>query len=389
MTPLLSLIMLVLIAYIGAIFLHNIRTPSTIIKGITNSGIIYLLLGFILGPVSLKVLDENVLKDLSLIIAFVLGWTGFIIGLQINAKQMLRFPLSDYWKTIIIFSLNFLCITAGLFAVKLLFFNKITNMEIVVISIAGSISSPLLIGILKKDFKIRGKLIHFLQFHSAYDNMVSVVIMGMLIIFANEIQSEISILFKNISILLLGATFMAVLFFYIAKYIKTVPQYFLLIIGFLLILVGTAMHTGQSVIFISFFFGMVLANLPINTWKLFQTISNTEKPIYLMLLIFIGAKLSYSSPFIIFVIAIFIILRFVINYISTWLIISRFRDLKPHIKIIGFSGIGMGGLSLAFGLDYFLLNNYRFGEDVLFILAIAYIVNDTLSLKILEKQIPA
>ena len=82
-------------------------------------------------------------------------------------------------------------------------------------------------------------------------------------------------------------------------------------------------------------------------------------------------------------------MRFVINYISTWLIISRFKELKPHIKIIGFSGIGMGGLSLAFGLDYFLLNNYGFGEDVLFILAIAYIVNDTLSLKILEKQIPA
>jgi hypothetical protein len=387
MTPLLSLILLVLLAYIGAVFLHNIKTPSSIFKGITNSGIIYLLLGFIIGPNALKVLDTNVLNDLSLIIAFVLGWTGFIIGLQINAKQMLRFPLSYYWKTLLIFALNVVFLAAGLFLVKQCIYNGLTLTEIIVLSIAGSISSPLLIGLLKKDYKIRGKLIHFLQFHSAYDNMASIVILGIMIFLSNELKNEMPTILKNMSILLVGATVMAVLFFYTAKYIKTIPQYFLLIMGYILILVGTAMHIGHSIIFISFIFGMVLANLPINTWKLFQTISNTEKPIYLMLLIFVGARLTFSSPIIIAVIAVFIILRFMIKYGSSHLIISRFIELKPHVKTIGYSGIGMGGLSLAFGLDYYLLNNYGLGEETLFVLAIAYIINDTFSLKILEKNI--
>ena len=387
MTPLLSLILLVLLAYIGAVFLHNIKTSSSIFKGITNSGIIYLLLGYAIGPNALKVLDISVLNDLSLVIAFVLGWTGFIIGLQINAKQMLRFPLSYYWKTLLIFALSFIFITGIMFLVKQFIYNRLSLTEIVILSIAGSISSPLLIGLLKKDYKIRGKLIHFLQFHSAYDNMVSIVIIGAMIFLSNEFKNEIPSILINMSIILMGATVMAVLFFYTAKYIKTIPQYFLLIVGFLLILVGTAMHIGHSVIFISFFFGMVLANLPINTWKLFQTISNTEKPIYLILLILTGSRLSFTSPIIIVVIAIFIVFRFLIKYGSSWLIISKFKELKPHIKTIGYSGIGMGGLSLALGLDYYLLNNYTFGGDVLFILAIAYIVNDTFSLKILEKKI--
>jgi uncharacterized membrane protein YadS len=147
------------------------------------------------------------------------------------------------------------------------------------------------------------------------------------------------------------------------------------------------MHMGHSAIFSSFIFGMVLANLPINTWKLFQTISSTEKPIYLMLLIFVGANLSFSSPIIIVVILIFIVLRFVINYFSSWLIISRFMELKPYFKTIGYAGIGMGGLSLAFGLDFYMINNYGYGKEVLFVLSIAYIVNDTFSLKILENTI--
>ena len=79
MTPLLSLILLVLLAYIGAVFLHNIKTSSSIFKGITNSGIIYLLLGYAIGPNALKVLDISVLNDLSLVIAFVLGWTGLLL----------------------------------------------------------------------------------------------------------------------------------------------------------------------------------------------------------------------------------------------------------------------------------------------------------------------
>ena len=231
MTPLLSLILLVLIAYIGAVFLHNIKTSSSIFKGITNSGIIYLLLGYVIGPNGLLVLDKKVLTDLSLVIAFVLGWTGFIIGLQINAKQMLRFPPAYYWKTLFIFSISFLFLTSGIFVINLFIYNILTLSEIVVLSIAGSISSPLLIGLLKKDYKIRGKLIHFLQFHSAYDNMVSIVIIGTMIILGNESKNEIPTMLKNMTILLGGATVMAVLFFYTAKYIKTVHSIFYLLWG--------------------------------------------------------------------------------------------------------------------------------------------------------------
>jgi len=387
MTPLLSLILLVLLAYLGAVFLHRVKTPSSIFKSITNSGIIYLVLGYIIGPNVLRILDINVLNDLSLIIAFVLGWTGFIIGLQINAKQMLRFPMSYYGKTLIIFVMNFILMTMVLMLCKHFIYNDLTLTKIVVLAIAGSISSPLLIGLLKKDYKIRGKLIHFLQFHSAYDNMVSIVIIGIMTFLSYELHNEVPKMLKNMSILLIGATIMAILFYYTAKYIKTIPQYFLLIVGFILILVGTAMHMGHSAIFTSFFFGMVLANLPINTWKLFQTISSTEKPIYLILLIFIGARLTYATSTIIAVILIFVIFRFLIKYSSSWLIISKFEEFRSYIKIIGYSGVGMGGLSLAFGLDYYLLNNYVFGGDVLFILAMAYIINDTFSLKLLEKKI--
>jgi hypothetical protein len=300
---------------------------------------------------------------------------------------MLRFPMSYYWKTLLMFVLNFILISNALLLCKQFIYNRLSYTEIVVLAAAGSISSPLLIGLLKKDYKIRGKLIHFLQFHSAYDNMASIVIIGIMLFLSHEIENEIPTMLKNLSIVLIGASIMAILFYYTAKYIKSVPQYFLLIVGFLLILVGTAMHMGHSAIFISFLFGMVLANLPINTWKLFQTISSTEKPIYLILLIFVGARLTFSNPIIISLILIFVLLRFFIKLASSWLIISKFQEFKQHRKTIGYSSIGMGGLSLALALDYSLLSNYSMGGDVLIILSLAYILNDTFSLKFLEKKI--
>lgn len=387
MTPLLSLILLVLIAYIGAVFLHKIRTRSLILKSVTNSGIIYLLLGFLLGPNVLKILDISVLNDLSLVEAFVLGWAGFIIGLQINVKQMLRFPKNYYWKTLLIFAISFLLLTILIFTISIFIYKKLILSEIVVLAVAGAVSSPLLIGLLKKEYKLKGKLIHYLQFHSAFDNMIGIVIIGIMIFLSIEIKKEFSLLLRNMMILFGGASVMAVLFYFTAQHIKTIPQYFLLIIGFILILVGTAIHIGHSVIFISFIFGVVLANLSINTWKLYQTISSTEKPIYLIMLILIGARLPLSGTFIALLIILYIIIRFIINFGVTTLIISRFEEFKPHLNIIRYAVVGMGGLSLAFGLDYYLLNSYSLGSDVLFILAISYIVNDTFSLKLLEKNI--
>ncbi len=388
MTPLLSLILLVLIAYVGATFFHKTTHTSILLKSVSHSGIFYLLLGYIIGPNLLKILATNILEDLSLLLAFVLGWTGFLIGLQISTKQMKRFPIYYYWKAIGNFSITFALISGGI-----MFLNSVLNYylnlsEILILAVAGTVSSPILIGVLKKDFKIRGKLIHFLQFHSAYDNMLGVITVGLIMTGMKQtLGSSHYHVALTISLSILIVTILAALFYFVVKDIRSVPQYFLIIVGFVLFLVGMALHLGQSSLFMAFIFGVVLANLPLNTWKLFQTIANAEKPIYLILLVFMGASLAKLNYLVVIATILFSIWRILNKYVVGRIVFKNIDKNKEFPGIIGLTGIGMGGLSLALGIDYHLSSASGGGEFILSIIALSYLVNDTISLNVLKPVI--
>jgi len=386
MTPLLSLILLILIAYIGTIFFQRAKSAgSLLLKGITDSGIIYLVLGFLIGPNVLQIINKNVLENISLMLSFVLGWTGFLIGLQISLKQMLRFPVNYYWRALSNFCLTFLIILIGLILIQEFIGSNFNYMDLLILSTAASINSPFFIGLIKIEFKIKGKLIHFMQFHSAYDNMLGVVITGIVLMSVQTLSgrtftgSIINLIISSSIVIILS-----LIFFLMTKDINSISQYFLIILGFILFLVGMALYLGQSALFISFIFGLVLANLPIKTWKLFQTIVKSEKPIYLLLVIFMGASLSNINNLIIIFTIILSFWRIAGKYLSGRLTLNQFDHEKNFSSIIGLSGIGIGGLSLALGLDFHISVITNNSGMILNIIAFLYIINDTISLKIVK-----
>ena len=120
MTPLFSLILIVLLAYIGAVFFQKSQSKSLLLKGISHSGIHYLFLGYFLGPHVFDVINAKVLDELSVVIAFILGWTGFLIGLQINFKQMRRFQVNYYWNALLIICTTYLLMFVGSIAIVFL-----------------------------------------------------------------------------------------------------------------------------------------------------------------------------------------------------------------------------------------------------------------------------
>lgn len=379
MTPLLSLVLIVILAYVGTVFFQNPLSKSLIIKGLSLSGLHYLILGFILGPNIFNLLNSNILNELSVIQSFVLGWTGFLIGLQINFKQMKRFQQNYYWTSLGNFVFVFLMIFTGSFALCSLLQLKIDLFQIIVLTVATSISSPLIIGVLKKEYNLRGNFIHYIQFQSAYDNMLGIIIIGLVLSWYNYLALEVTKIMMDISIAVIIVILLALLFYYITKEIKNVQQYFLIIIGFLLLIVGTALQLKQSSLFIAFLFGFALANLPINTWKLFQTISNTEKPIYLLLLIFIGANIVNINVIIIVSGILFTLWRMASKYLGGQITLLAFYENKKKRTISSLMGIGMSGVSLAIILDYKMLSGTSNIEILVGIIITSFFINDGLA----------
>ena len=141
----------------------------------------------------------------------------------------------------------------------------------------------------------------------------------------------------------------------------------------------------QSILFTAFLFGAGLSNLPINTKKLYINIQQVEKPLYILLLIFVGVSINLISYQYIVLVGIFLIVHLIVILLSGYLA-NKITRQKLHLSnTIGLSSLGMGGLSLAIVLDFHLGNPSDFSNLLLFILTVSIIFNDLVSYKYLEK----
>ena len=103
MTPLLSIIFIVIIAYLGSAYYNKYQESSALVKSLGYSGSVYLIIGFLLGPSILALITPDIMEKLIVLVALVLGWTGFLIGLQAKRSELKRFQKSYYFFTVINF----------------------------------------------------------------------------------------------------------------------------------------------------------------------------------------------------------------------------------------------------------------------------------------------
>lgn len=379
MTPLLSILILVLLAYLGTILSNQYRSDNIYVQSVLYTGVGYLLIGILIGPEWLKIIKTNWLTNLEVFIGFVLGWTGFMIGLQVNVKQLKRFQGKYYLFSSINYIFTILVlIVLGLISIKL-FDLGIKTRDIIAIAIIGALNSPIIVAVLKKNFRYRGPIIHFLEFNSAFDNILGVITIGILMmVFAVE-KSGAEVLF-NLGLILMLNFLLAWIYFYLSKnMVLSDPQTLLILMAAILILVGISQAIIFSTLFTAFIFGVIMANIPINTWKLYHSIARIEGPIYLLLLIFFGFNMVNPSWALIWATLLFISARVLVKFVSGSVLLQLNRQFKNYR--IGFAGIGMGGITLGITLDYYLSYSSAYAVNVFIVIGASFILNDIISLK--------
>lgn len=385
MTPLLSIILLFLIAYAGFTLYQKYGVNQFWLKLLFDSGSLHLFIGVIVGPHILQLITHDILDQLNFLVALVLGWAGFLIGLQAKGAELKRFQKSYFLFSIIFFIITYFSLLITL-ALGINFkFIEYNISEVAFLGLLGAASSPILIGVIKASLKLRGQLMHLLQFSVAIDNVFAVILLGIFMIVINpyfgfDINSII-IIFG----VLLFSSILAWLFYKISKNIRNDQQYFLLIIGFLLVTAGVSLNLGVSMLFLAFVFGVVLTNLPVSTRKLYHNIAGAEKPLYYLLVIFAGASIGKIS-ILYFLLALgFVVIRLLgkimAGLISRQIIIEK--DQIPHAN--GLAHIGMGGVALAMVLDYHLSVNSTMSEFFVFLTAVSVLVNVLISSKVITK----
>lgn len=379
MTPFLGIIFLFILAYVGSFIYQQYHLSTGWTKLLLYSGSINLFIGYLIGPNSFGLLSNVIIGKLYVLVGLVLGWAGFLIGLQVKRSELKRFQSTYYYYS----SLNFIITFLGIISF-VIFINLILNLQlepaiIILMSILGTVSSPILVGLLKEKYNLRGPFIHLIQFTVALDNIIGVVFFGITMLFINRFFHQDFQILLLILVSFFFSISMSWLFYKISTMIENIHQFFLVLIGFVLIIVGFALNLNQSVLLVSFLFGIVLTNLPVDTRKLYQSIDNAEKPLYYLMMIFIGASIETIKIEYLLVVPLIIILRILVKYLAGNLAKWPFRSLPVHDSRIGLPKIGMGGIALAMALDFHLSLQNSISQMILFIVSAMAVTNVVIS----------
>jgi len=387
MTSLLSIVILVILAYSGSLIFQKITIKNTFLKSITFTGILYIILGFLLSPSVMNIFNPGVIEQLNIIFALVLGWAGFLIGLQTKTSGLKRFPVQYYRYSTINYLIVF-GITYGLLYLILNLFlqQKINVQSLLVLSLAGAVTSPIMLAVVIRDNRVRARLAHLLQFQAAYDNLLGVFTIGIIVLVVVLLGKEpfLIVAIRGVVVLVVSIV-TALVYRFLARDNINEEESFLYIIGLLLFLVGIALYLGMSILMASLIFGIVIANTIKNTRKLYHSIQQIEKPMYILLLIYVGINISFQVNYLIIIS--FFIIHIVAKIVAEYFANYTLKKNERHSGLLGFGSIGMGGLSLAIILDYYLANAGHTNEGLLLTIIIALLLQDGMALKYLEKRL--
>ena len=387
MTSLLTIVVLVIIAFSGAYIFQKLQTKNTFIKSLAFTGILYISLGFVLGPEGLNVFKESVLNHLNIIFALVLGWVGFLIGLQTKLSGLRRFPFKYYRYS----SLNFIIVfIATFFLIKTvlekLFAQNLDVHSLMVLSLAGAVSSPIMLAVVIRDHRVHARLAHLLQFQAAYDNLLGVFSIGLVVLVVALLGAKTGkqIVFHGFIVLTVSIV-SGIMFYFLTKEKRNEEERFLFIVGLLMFVVGAALYFGMSVLLAALIFGVLVANTSKETRNLYHNVQQVEKPMYVLLLIFTGVNISLLVN--LYMLIAFFVVHILSKLGAEYLANYSLGKQERHTGWLGFGNIGMGGLSLAIILDYYLVHPVQSGEGLLLIVIITLLLQDGIALNYLEKRL--
>ncbi len=387
MTSLLSIVLIVLLAFLGSVIFKKIKIRSTFLESIAYTGMFYIVFGYLLSPNVFNFFDEKILKNLNILFALVLGWAGFLVGLQAKITGMLRFPPMYFRYTITNIVLVFLLSLSGFwYLLTVVFRVPLEYQNLLVLTLAGSITSPIMLAVVVRGNRVQARLAHLLQFQAAFDNLLGILTIGMVEISLGLYNQEpLWLVFTDILVVVFVALLAGGIYTWLAKDKMSAEEETLYIIGLLMFVVGTALYFGLSLLFAGLIFGLVLANSTNRARSLYRSIQQMEKPMYILLLVLAGANLSVQPA--IALIVVFFLWRIVSKVLAEMVANQTIKKAERHRGWLGLANIGMGGLPLAIVLDFYLINPGPKTRLMIFIIFVALVFQDGMALQYLKERL--
>lgn len=392
MKLLLSIVIIVVIAVVGSrLTFLNRRLPLGF-RNIIFTGIEYIFLGVLLGQMGLNIIDFKSLNNLEPLLIFGLSIIGFLFGLQFEFRSLKNLPRFFFSISAVQATIAFLIITPTLyFSFKALFSlpDEIILIMAITLGSAACCTAQSALAIVKKNYKVENRrLFSLLRYIASIDGLFALGFFSLAVSILTTTTSENFNLIGSLKwfFLSLAIGILCALLLIVLSNTKFSQQEFVVfLIGIVLFAGGLAIKTGNSPLVIGFVCGIVYANFSKHRLRALDTIVNSERSIYIIMLIIIGAGWTLILGNILIITCIYFVIRVIAKVIGTY---AATRAFKSDFDVPAASGLGLlseGGFAVAIIINFSLL--YPSLSDYLVtVIIISMFVNEILSPKLILLQ---
>ncbi len=393
----LSLVLFLVIGLIGSrglVARVRAKLPVTILF---LTGIEFFFLGILLGPRVLDLITAEVLDELRPVVYLALGWAGLLFGIQLSWQHIRRLSRG-------IFELLFLdgvSTATVFFVVFALLFERLFPLAglgdvvfgAVVMAATGAISSPTIVTVLFHRLPSRGRFTSMVRIATSLSAVLPLLAFGLVFTIMNPgvlpvwgITSGFSWwLFANAFAVVMGLVFVL-----LTRQKATRDERLLIILGTVMLVGGLCYFLRLSALYTAMIMGIVVGNLSSRRVQIFEQLMGMERMIYVALLVFLGAMVSFGASHLILLLGCYVGLRLLLKaLVSSWAIGVSFPAFSAKGPHTGLALSAQGGMALAVALDFAHGNSGILVETVLAVVAFGVMTNEVLGVYLTRRAFVA
>jgi hypothetical protein len=358
---------LLVVGFLGSVKLFHRLKVSSPFSYLFYSGTVFIFFGLIIGENGFNLLSRETVHHLEPLIHFSLGWVGFIFGFQLELKYLKRIRWRWYIGLVASYLVTFLAVFFLTFAALRLFTHGFID------DIAIAIGFSLVLAILipessisfvvwcSKFFKHYISQFRFLSFIASVDNIFPILVTGILFSLYKYMPSTQGITALPASRFLVSfglqaliGTLSGVFLHYLLKRIQEKLEISAVLLGVIFFISGLSLMAGFSPLFVSMLAGAVFSNLTRRHSYFLKIITPTEKPIYLIFLVYLTMQKA-ELPLEMILLAIVLLVFKYLSKGTVFMLINKFSLLNFKLSpFFSYILLPLSSVAPAILLDLFI-----------------------------------
>ncbi len=388
MKALIAVIVLTVLALVGSrrAFVSR-KLPFAVQTFFTGTE--FIIIGLLLGSDFLNVIDDATLELLRPFVCVILGWVGFLFGLQFDRRTVNNLP-GGY---VTVSAIEAVVTLAAVLPLAWYLLMKSTNAAPNVIAIAAvtlaasaACTGPTALALVEKRGRPGSRpVMTLLRFISSLDPAVGVIAAGVgLSLFAvhpfDAVSFPMTLQWLVISVCLGSVT--AWIFVSLSLTRTSQAELTVYLLGTIALAGGVAFALHLSALFVSFVCGLVVANLAhvrSIRGRVMTIMAHGDRFLYLLLLVLAGAYWKLPDFRVFFAALVYVGVRLIGKVAGGYFSTRRLARHHAVPPLIGLGLVSQAGMGLAIIVELRFVVNEPLTEAVTSIAILAIIINELLA----------